>query len=255
MRNILRSTLVILSIVATARVAAGDDIEARIYKNKKGQTMPYRVMKPLKYDSKKQYPLVICLHGAGARGTDNRSRGSEAFKALSSPGTRSKYACFAITPQCPAGKKWVDTPWKKGSYSTARIRISDELTLVLEIIASVRDEFSIDPARIYVTGQSMGGFGTWDIIVREPGLFAAAIPVCGGGDPDKANTIKHIAIWNFHGDQDTTVPTDASREMCKALEKAGGNIKYTEYKGVGHGSYHNAWKEPDLLPWLFEQKK
>lgn len=126
--------------------------------------------------------------------------------------------------------------------------------MVVQIMDSVEKEFSIDPARIYVTGQSMGGFGTWDIIMRYPKKFAAAIPICGGGDPSQAKNIAHLPIWTYHGDKDNAVPIAGTREMVEALKKADGNIKYSEYKDGGHNIWVRAWKEEDLTQWLFNQQ-
>lgn len=237
-------------------VAADDLIEAQVFTGDHGATLPYRMLKPTDLDPKQTYPLVVCLHGARGRGTDNRSRGSEAFAVLSTPENRAQFPAFVITPQCPTGKKWVDSPWKNGSYSTTAIPMTEPLARVLDIIEALRKEFPIDPARIYVTGQSMGGYGTWDLLVRAPDVFAAGVPACGAGDPSQAARIAHIPIWNFHGADDDVVPVQASRDMYAALTQVGGNIKYTEYPGVGHNSYKVAWRtETELLPWLFAQRK
>lgn len=244
-----------MTIAGIGVSGAEQKIEAREFKGKDGHTMPYRILIPPDYDSGKKYPLVLCLHGAGGRGSDNTSRGSQAFASLSNAKVQKEYPAFLLTPQCPKDKKWANINWKKGSYSIETVKMSDELKTVLEILESVKKEFSIDPARIYVTGQSMGGYGTWDIILRNPQLFAAAIPVCGAGDPSQAEKISHLSLWVFHGDADTTVPVNGSRDMVEALKKVNGKIKYTEYPGCGHNSYVPAWSEKDIIPWLFQQKK
>jgi len=249
----LLSTVILFTALACSAMAGESVIEARVFKSKSGSTMPYRILKPANYNSKKACPLVLCLHGAGGRGNDNTSKGTEAFIALSVTEVQKTYPAFLLTPQCPMKKQWVNTPWKNGSYSTSKIPISKELELVVQILDSVEKEFNIDPSRIYVTGQSMGGYGTWDIILRYPKRFAAAVPVCGSGDPTQAKSIAHLPIWDFHGSKDGTVPTKGSREMVEALKKAGGEITYTEYKGVRHNSWSRAWKEKDLISWLFKQ--
>ena len=127
------------------------------------------------------------------------------------------------------------------------------MKLAVEILDLVTDEFNIDSNRVYVTGQSMGGYGTWDLILRYPKRFAAAVPVCGAGDPASAKRIAHIPIWAFHGDRDKTVPTRGTQKMIEALKQAGGRAKYTEYEGVGHNCWTRAWKEKDLITWLFRQ--
>jgi predicted peptidase len=250
-------TMVILCGITLPLLSAAPDksaIEARLFKSKSGLTMPYRILKPSNYDPKKRYPMVLCLHGAGGRGIENRSKGTEAFTALSEATVKNKYPCFILTPQCPKKKQWVNTPWKNGSYSIAKTPVSKELEIVVQILDSVEKEFSIDVERIYVTGQSMGGYATWDILLRNPKRFAAAIPICGAGDPNEAQSIVHVPIWAFHGEKDTVVPTKGSQEMIKVLKELGGNTKYTQYKDVGHNSWSKAWAEEDLISWLFKQR-
>ena len=215
--------------------------------------MPYRIYKPANYNPKTRYPLVLCLHGAGGRGDDNKSRGTQAFVALSSSSVQKAYPAFLLTPQCPKDKTWVNAS-RKGSYAVSKTPISKQMALVQETLHSVVTKFSIDPARIYVTGQSMGGFGTWDVIMRNPKLFAAAVPVCGGADPSQSKSIAHLPIWIFHGEKDRVVHTKLSREMVAALRKAGSKVKYTEYPGVGHACWTRAWSEKELIPWLFKQR-
>ena len=231
-------------------------IEARVFKNADGATMPYRLIKPPGYDPAKRYPLVLCLHGAGGRGTDNQSRGTEAFKVLSTAEAQATHAAFLLTPQCPSKRLWVNWPWKRGSYSLQDVPISDPLKLAVQILDDVTSRCSVDTNRVYVTGQSMGGFGTWDIILRYPDTFAAAIPICGGGDPTEAKRITRLPVWAFHGGKDSTVPVEGTREMAaalKALRRA--PARYTEYPSVGHGCWRNAWKEKELIPWLFSQNR
>ena len=129
------------------------------------------------------------------------------------------------------------------------------MRLSLELITSLQKELSIDEDRIYVTGLSMGGFGVWDAIQRHPKRFAAAAPVCGGGDPAYAKDIAHVPIWAFHGDADGAVKPMRSRDMIAALKEAGGEPKYTEYPGVGHNSWAATYANRDLYSWLFAQKR
>ncbi|WDE97574.1 prolyl oligopeptidase family serine peptidase [Lentisphaera profundi] len=247
--------LALLSCISLGSFADDAIIEARVFKSEIG-SLPYRIVKPDNYDPEKQYPLIVALHGAWGRGTDNKSRAIDAFTFLSDPAIRKKYPAFIITPQCPSKKQWANTPWGKGTYSIDKVEISEPIALVLEIIESVREEFAIDGNRIYATGQSMGGYGTWDIIMRRPHLFAAAIPVCGAGDLSQAQNLAHLPIWCFHGDKDTVVPFSASRQMDKKMKALGNeNWIYTEFPGVGHGSSKPAWNTAELIPWLFSQTK
>ena len=254
--KIRRLALIALFLLSSLglRAETPSTIDALVYASRDGRTMPYRIFIPANYDTHKQYPLVLCLHGAGGRGSDNTSRGTEAFTVLSSPEVQKDHPCFLLTPQCPEGKTWVKTPWTKGSYSIDAVPLSDEMHSALDILFTVKSEFSIDPARIYVTGQSMGGYGTWDAVLRCRKVFAAAVPVCGAGDPSKAKLIAHVPLWIFHGSDDPTVPVQGSRDMVKALTDAGStSFKFTEYPGIKHDSWTKAWKEKDLVPWLFAQ--
>ena len=124
-------------------------------------------------------------------------------------------------------------------------------SLVLEVIK----KYSVDEKRIYVTGESGGGVGTWYMVMRWPELFAAAIPVCGVGDPRMAEVIKKVPIRTFHGALDNVVPVKATRSMVEAIKKAGGDITYIEYPEVTHSSWRPAWKDPETIKWLFEQTK
>jgi predicted peptidase len=130
------------------------------------------------------------------------------------------------------------------------------MTLVMELIDELLSELSVDKSRLYVMGLSMGGFGTFDLLSRRPELFAAAVPICGGGDARMAEKYAaHTPLWVFHGDEDNVVPAELSRIMVSAIEEAGGDVKYTEYNGVGHNSWDPAFAEEDLLPWIFNKQK
>jgi len=223
----------------TAGMAADlrDVFEDRQYVSKDGERLRYDLMKPKDYDHGKKYPLVLCLHGSG--GT------TRAARVLAGTTLRAKYPCFVLAPEALAGETW-------GKHSPQIM--TDVQPPVLEIIATLKNEFSIDNKRIYITGQSMGGFGTYAFIMRNPDMFAAAVPVCGRGDPAKAKYIAKIPIWIFHGDKDPLVSVHHSRDMVEALEKAGGNPRYTEYEGLGHNSWDKAYATGELWEWLFAQR-
>ncbi|MBT3193850.1 MAG: hypothetical protein HN341_15000 [Verrucomicrobia bacterium] len=223
----------------------------RVYTNG-ADTLPYRMLKPDIYDPNVAYPLIIAFHGAGGTGTDNMSRSIEAMTHLSTRDVRRDHPAFVITPQSPGN--WADTAWGDGSYVVAETPITLSMTLVYEIIDALILEFNIDTDRIHVTGQSMGAFGAWDCVMRQPERFASVSPMAGGGDPSQATNLLDVAIWNFHGADDTIVPTLASQEMDAALIAAGhSNYIYSEYPGVGHAVTGPAWAEEDLIPWFFRQ--
>jgi len=226
-----------------------------VFKDSKGTDLPYRIYLPEDWETKK-YPLVISLHGARHVGNDNVSHVTFAPEMMEDIINSEEYQAIIIAPQCGSGHQWVDFPWSKGSYSIEEVKISKYLSAVRELIDEMIDTRNVDTDRIYVTGRSMGGYGTWDLILRFPELFAAAVPICGGGDPSAAERIKDLPIWFFHGDKDPTVPVRAAREMADALEAVGSTVYYYyEYPGVDHYSWEPAFKEPLLLPWLFSQTK
>lgn len=219
--------------------------------------LPYRLSLPEGYDENKKYPLFLFLHGAGERGNDNLLHLSvnTPFGVLMNEENRVKFPCIAVAPQCPENHQWVNTDWSMGSYRQAEIPISIHLSMVADLLDQLVKEYPIDESRIYIIGISMGGYGTWDLIVRYPNRFAAAIPIAGGGDPNLAQRIKDIPIWAFHGDIDTVVPPSSSRDMVTALNNVSANISYTEFQGVEHNSWSPAYNEPTLFSWLFSQKK
>lgn len=229
--------------------ASIDGFGARMFKSASGETMPFRLFIPSNYDAKKKYPIVLWLHGGGGRGTDNLKQISggniSGTRLWVSPEAQQKYPTFVLAPQCPEGNMWTTVDKAKSTR---------QLVLALEVLASVEKEFSIDVSRRYVAGQSMGGLGSWSLISEHPGMFAAAIPVCGGGDESLAAKLTKTAIWAFHGAQDQAISVERSRRMIAAIRKTGGEPRYTEYADVGHNSWERAFQEPELLDWMFAQK-
>jgi len=254
--RIRRLVSAVVLVVSASAIEAKDPLpmEKLVYEDARGKKLPYRLLKPLAIEDGKKYPLVIFLHGAGERGTDNEKQLIHAVPQFAAEENRKKYPCFLIAPQCPEGKRWVEVDW--GSDSHVQPKEPGEAgRLTLELIDKLMKELPIDPDRIYLTGLSMGGFGTWDLMARRPELFAATAPVCGGADESTAEKIKHIPVWVFHGAKDTAVKPARSRNIVAALEKAGGKPKYTEYPDVGHNSWDNAYRDPKLFEWMFGQRK
>jgi len=228
-----------------------DEWEKREEKDSRGAKLSYRLFKPRKPAGPEKLPLVLFLHGAGERGDDNEAQLKNGVKAFVAG--QAQFPCYIAAPQCPAKFQWVDTPWGNPKH-TMPAQPTEPLRLALQLVSSLQKEFPIDPKRLYVTGLSMGGFGTWDVIQRYPRTFAAAVPVCGGADEALAGVIAKVPVWVFHGGNDDVVKTSRSRNIVEALRKAGGTPKYTEYPGVGHGCWDQAYQEKDLFPWLFAQK-
>ncbi|EHQ27695.1 carboxylesterase family protein [Mucilaginibacter paludis] len=216
-------------------------------------TLPYRLMYPAHYHKYKKYPLVLFLHGAGQRGTDNEAQLAGVPKALIDVAGLAKYPCFILVPQCARKDVWVKFPhFPQSLQATPQPTKSARSTL--ELVDRLIKQRLIDTRRIYITGYSMGGEGAFDFLTRRPELFAAAIPVCSVADTAKAGLISRIPIWAFHGDQDDVNDVKYSRMMIEALKKNGGTPIYTEYPGVKHNSWLKAYDEPDLFAWLFKQR-
>ena len=247
--------VVMTDIASSNPVEAGDldRFEARTYSADGGKLL-YRMLKPAKYDANRKYPLVVFLHGAGERGNDNFAQLKHGMADFASDKIMAEYPCFVLAPQCPTGEKWVDVDWSSAKHDMPP-KPASPMRLTLEVVAQLQKEFSIDADRLYITGLSMGGYGTWDALQRHPELFAAAVPICGGGDPKHAAKFVQIPLWAFHGDKDTAVKPERSREMIAALKAAGGSPKYTEYPNVGHDSWSATYKDPAVYAWLFAQRR
>ncbi|HEX3559472.1 MAG TPA: prolyl oligopeptidase family serine peptidase [Pyrinomonadaceae bacterium] len=223
---------------------------AMIFKSRGGETMPYRLFIPRGYDPLRKYPLVVWLHGGEGTGRDNLKQISSGNWTGShiwvTPDNQAKYPCFVVAPQASEDVSWVTRDLTKPT---------GQLRMVPELIEKIEETYSIDAERVYVAGQSAGGFATWSIISERPDMFAAAVPICGGGDESKAATLVHTPIWAFHGEKDEAVPAERSRRMIAALQRAGGSPRYTEYAGADHVIWEKVFSEPELLPWVFAQRR
>lgn len=217
-------------------------------------TLPYRLLYPLHYDQHKKYPIVLFLHGAGQRGNDNERQLAGVPKPMTDSAGREKYPCFILVPQCAKTDVWVKFPhFPQSLQATGQATPSARATLAQ--LDTLIKQLPIDKRRVYITGYSMGGEGTFDLLARRPGLFAAAAPICSVSDTAKANLIYKIPIWAFHGDQDEVNNVRYSRIMIDALKKRGGKPVYTEYPDGKHSIQAQAYAEPGLFDWMFAQKK
>lgn len=214
----------------------------------------YRFLAPEVLKEGETYPLVLFLHGAGERGDDNEKQLIHVVQELAKSPMREQHPCFVVAPQCPADNRWVEVDWSEDEHEMP-VQTSRPLKATLELLEELQQEFPIDPKRIYICGLSMGGFGTWDAIQRHPKKFAAAIPICGGGDPAHADKIDQIPIWVFHGDEDGAVKVKRSRTMVDALRQQGSDVIYTEYPGVGHNCWAQTAENRLVWDWLFAQSR
>lgn len=217
-------------------------------------TLPYGIYIPKNYDCGEVYPLLVFLHGAGERGNDNCLQLTVALQKMFDDPTSPVYDSIVIAPQCPLDEQWVNVPFDCGNYSVADTPESVWLEAVCGIIRDIEDNYNIDRNRIYVTGISMGGYGTWDMLCRHGNRIAAGMPVCGGADTAYARKIKNIPVRTFHGSEDGAVPTEGTRKMFAALKKAGStSVSYTELDGMDHGIWDTVYSERENLDWLFAQ--
>lgn len=218
-------------------------------------SLPYAIYVPKNYDCGENYPLLVFLHGAGERGADNELQLSVAIQKMFDDVDSPVYDSIVIAPQCPTDRQWVMVPFDSINYSVADTPESEELEAVCGIISDTIDEYNIDTDRIYVTGISMGGYGTWDMLCRHGKRIAAGMPVCGGGDPSYARQLKYIPIRTFHGSEDGAVPPDGTRKMFAALRMAGSTVaEYTEFDGMDHGIWDTVYSERANLDWLYSHR-
>lgn len=254
----LRYLLPVLLLCAQAWAGEVDPsaFQKRVYQDAAGKKLPYRIFIPKDYSPEKKYPLVLFLHGAGERGTDtDKLFVHKSCFVWATPENQAKNPCFVVAPQCPEDDKWTRVEnWNVPVYRQPEAP-TEALRLVMELVPALQREFSLDADRLYATGLSMGGYGTWELLNRRPGLFAAAAPICGGVDETKAEILARTPLWIFHGGKDTVVLPLHSRRITEALKKAGGTVRYTEFSEVGHNSWDPAYSEKELPDWLFAQKK
>jgi predicted peptidase len=214
-----------------------------------GSSLPYQLYyTEIKTDNR--IPLVIFLHGSGERGNDNKKQSVHVVPYLTSQEVQVNHPCIVLSPQCPEGGTW--SPVDRNTWAP---KIGADATQptkdLIALINKLKTKHKIDPNRIYIIGLSMGGFGTFDLLSREPNMFAAAAPICGGADVTAMTKYRSVPLWIFHGDKDEAVPVKLSREAYAAFGKIGGYAKYTEYEGGGHDIWEQAVREPGFIEWLF----
>lgn len=249
----MRFAPIILSMMMACLGSAAEPT-AKEWDAPNGIHIPYRLAAPEKTEEGKLYPLVLFLHGAGERGTDNEKQLKHGILSIITGSKKINEPCFLIAPQCPEGQWWTDLDKQKLRPLDAK-GSNPRLEAVLALVEEFAKTHPVDPKRFYVTGISMGGFGTWDLLGRVPQKIAAAIPICGGGDPSLVSRYQEVPIWAFHGGADTVVPVAATTDMIEALEKAGAKPKVTIYPKVDHDSWTMTYDNPEVIRWLFSQKQ
>lgn len=281
-RTILFSSLAILfsGICTFANAQSVEDIAQKFKKRThtfEQTTLPYRLFIPENYNPQKSYPIMLCLHGAGERDSINDDYyivKHNLAVSWANNEIQSKNPCFIVAPRCPKTQKWNYVNFKYGTCNIDTIPIGKELLAVVNLMDNLLGEFNIDINRQYVTGLSMGGYGTWDIIARYPERFAAAVPMSGAGDTSKVVLFKNLSIWFFHNTNDQIVPVSGSRDMLKTMNnsgikvvetmgmknrKLGRKIKngathlYTESPEGNHGPWEPWYGDPYLHQWVFSK--
>lgn len=213
---------------------AGQQV-AQSFETKVG--LNYFLSLPKEYgtDKDKKWPLILFLHGSGERGSDLKVVAKHGPPMLVAQGKEMPFV--VVSPQCPANEQW-------------------NAVILKKMLDDVMAKYSVDPDRVYLTGLSMGGYGTWDMAMAYPRTFAAIAPVCGGGNTGRARAIAKLPIWVFHGEDDPTVPIRLSEEMVDALKKAGAtDVQFTRYPNTKHDSWVQAYNDPKLYEWFLSHKR
>jgi hypothetical protein len=231
-----------LTHISARQNTLAQPFEKGIFINSRSDTLFYRLLKPLNYDPQKEYPLVVALPYSCWQDNTRQIDACPMARWLSADSNRIKFPAFVFVPRCPPQTGW------GGVSNTPSIA-----ALAIEAIVALNKTYSIDTQKRYISGVSRGGYGSWQMIATNPGLFAAAVPVCGEGKPDEAKNMIPVSIWAFHGAKDVNVPVSGSRDMISAIKKAGGSPRYTEYPNGGHDVWEDVVKTPGLLDWLFAQ--
>ena len=216
-------------------------------------TLNYRILKPLNYNPDKQYPVHLFLHGSGERGNDNESQLVHGAKLFLKKENREQFNSWVIFPQAPKNDWWGYKDPYKFAYN---VKDSKAMSLVVKFMDEFIKREDVNQNKVYVSGLSMGGMGTFVILNLRPEMFAAATPICGDGDPNSVkNYSKKVPVWIFHGSYDSAVSPNNSLKMAKAIIDAGGSPKITFYENVGHDSWNNAFNEKDFLEWIHSKSK
>ena len=255
----MKKTGFLLSVAIAVVCANGETLEslksraqALEFTGANGKVLKYRLVEKTPSDGSK-VPLLFFFHGAGQRGDDNTAQLGNLPDIVT--WLDANEAGFKVVAgQVPSGKLWVDVNWNSLAH-TILPEPSESMGLALELLDTFLEDPAVDTNRVYATGLSMGGYGTWDAISRRPDVFAAAIPICGGADVAQAPNLTGVAIWAFHGSKDGSVPVFRSRSMMSALWNAGADAHYWEYPDAPHDVWSRTYRNSDVLKWFFAQTK
>lgn len=217
-------------------------------------TLPFQLVLPANYQPGQQYPIMVLLHGSGERGNDNQKQLKHFLPLVNNQVVRRKYPFIYVIPQCPAGKSWSNYLRNRDSASYTMPKLAPRpLAMVHDLVLSLEKKYGADSKRRYISGLSMGGFGTFEMLAYYPGVFRAAVPICGGAHTSQYAAIGKTPLWLFHGDMDQVVKVSFSRKVVEAMRDKKKQVVYTELPGVQHDSWVAAYSNPLWLDWLWAQ--
>lgn len=245
------------AIIFCSQAQENEYVKATFVKNL--DTLKYRIMYPKDFSDTKKYPVIFFLHGAGERGDDNEKQLIHGSKLFLKTENQEQFPAIVIFPQCPTEDYWSNA---KVNRNKRPIKLkfnyhrkpTKAMSLVMDLVDETLSKPFIKEDQIYIMGLSMGGMGTYEILYRKPNVFAAAIPICGGGKPKGTRVFINTPLWAFHGAKDDVVSPKLSLDMVSRMLKYGGKPRITLYDNANHNSWDPAFAEPDLLPWLFSNK-
>ena len=226
----------------------------------KGGTLPYRILFPENFDASKKYPVVIFLHGSGERGSDNKAQLVHGSALFLKEDVRKNFPAIVVFPQCPSEGYWSNVDVESANNKrTFNFVEGGNPTKAMELLMGMVDELRSLPytnkKQFYAGGLSMGGMGTFELLRRKPQVFAAAIVICGGDNLENAKRYKKVPLWIFHGAKDDVVAPENSEKVAIALKAMGADIQFTLYPQANHNIWNSAFAEPNLLSWLFSNRK
>ena len=238
--------------LAAARELTQDDIDFRkeVYVNKDGDRLPYRLFVPLAIDKTRKYPLLIWLHNGDGRGTDNLKQLAKSNQLTThfwiSSSVQNSFPVLLMVPQCATKENWAEPELNQ---------VGKSLQMTVEALAKVQADFPVDPERIYIGGEGMGGLGVWSLLQKYPGKWAGALIISAYDNFTDTGAIAQVPLWVFQGDRDDSVPVTMVRDMMHQLKKANASLRYSEYHKVSREAAASAFAEPDLVPWLSSQRR